>query len=219
MPLPSIADKLKDERSFAFELLRKMFITKTVRFEASRRLEKMHATSRLATSMLSFYVICITVIELLFKQRGHTDNLLLPLATIAAPVFILIIEAHEADKRYLVKADHMHRSAQTIHRLHSGLELMIVEAKLSLETMIRFNNEYQEILREFPQHHENVDYFYSRWLYREEFAESSVGRLATFMRGPILRLVYVWLLPSLLIAAPGTLIGFAITALLGLPAK
>src|ERR1044072_7304290 len=94
-------------KEFADALLRKMDITKGIRFESHRRLVQRHVVSHLAISTLSIYVICIALLEVLVTKDTTLIHFLFPLATIIAPIFILVMEKHLAGEEYLVMADRM----------------------------------------------------------------------------------------------------------------
>gem|GEM_PF-4045466 len=158
--------------------------------------------------MLSVYVICITVIDLIYRERLHTTYpLLIPLATVVAPIFILIIEAHEGSKHHLVTAERMHRSAQRIQVLHALVEELIAKEAATAEALGAISRDYQDILCDFSEHHENVDYFYVQALYPDVFGAThwrAVARLK--IRGLILRGINIWMFPGILIVVPGILL-------------
>jgi hypothetical protein len=193
---------------YAVAMLKRLWRTKSVRFESSRRLVKRDAVSRLSVAMLSVYVICIVVIDLVYHKRlESTYPLLIPLATVVAPIFILVIEAHEGGKHYRVTAERMHRSAQRIQVLHAKLEDLVSRSNISSDAVGAISTEYQQILCDFSEHHENVDYFYVQALNPFDFEpESRARRLRLKIRGIVLRWVDIWALPTFLILVPGTFI-------------
>jgi hypothetical protein len=205
-------------------LLRQLWITKGTRFEANRRLERQHAASHLAISTLSVYVICAALLELLFNSspvdaidavhRG-TLHFLFPLATIAAPIFILVLEKHMVGKHYLVKADRMERSALKIQELHSELRFAAASGTATIDLLNRIREDYESVMQDFTANHDNIDYLYFQTLQTERFpARSTWHYFRTQVRGRMLHYGDVWFVPISLIVLPGSLIGYAIVILL-----
>lgn len=216
MPLPSGDTALVE---FACGLLRKMDITKGVRFDSHRRLQQRHAVSHLAISTLSVYVICVALLELLVTtQRGQLTELmhyLFPLATIIAPIFILVMEKHLAGEQYLVMADRMERSAQKIQQLHSRLHYQVAGGSLTWEKLNEAREEYEEILYDFAGNHDNIDYFYFRSLHPEKFEpRKGWNAIRQHIRGRGLHLVNVWGVPLFLIVVPGSMIVLLVLSIL-----
>lgn len=197
-------------------LLRRLWITKGIRFESNRRLVKQHEATHLAISTLSVYVIWSALLELLVKTidpaAAHTKAVeyLFPLATIAAPVFILVLEKHTAGKHYLVKAERMERSALKIQALHSELEFHVAHGTATPDQVERARSEYELIMRDFTQNHDNIDYLYFMALHPERFGdESGFSLFKRRVRGRIAHYVDVWGVPAALIVVPGALIIYA----------
>jgi len=204
----------QDLAAYTQELLRKLWTTKGVRFESSRRLEKMHALSGVTTAILSVYVIAVTVLQLVTRQETTAMRYLFPLVTIVAPVFILVLEAYEGGKQYRVRADRMHMSAHRVQALHADLQLAAASGAVPLPELSRVNHEYQEILRDFTAQHDNVDYFYFRSLNLKDFSPASPYEAFRWkMKGRLFHYTKIGMLPFTLIVAPGSLLAVAIISL------
>lgn len=223
MTIAAIAEAGAPDRTleYAKELLRKLWITKGIRFEANRRLEKQHEATHLAISTLSVYVICVALFELLLKSASATHattpsaHLLFPLATIAAPIFILVLEKHTAGKQYLVKADRMQRSALKIQALHSELHYDVATGTLTAAGLQKIRVEYEAILQDFTADHDNIDYLYFQALHPYMFGELTPYQAwRRKVRGRLLHHVDVWAVPAFLIIVPGAMIGWAIVSVI-----
>jgi hypothetical protein len=229
-PVPEDEDPVA---AYIRSLLRQLWITKGTRFEANRRLERQHAASHLAISTLSVYVICAALLELLVKSApmgGHTGSaviahggalhFLFPLATIAAPIFILVLEKHTAGKHYLVKADRMERSALKIQELHSELRFAAASGTATTELLNRIREDYEAVMQDFTANHDNIDYLYFQTLQPDKFPEKTKFRyVRQQIRGRVLHYFDVWFVPASLIVLPGALIGYSIFLLLSGGAK
>ncbi len=207
-PLVEMAEKLD----------RTLWITKGIRFESSRRLKQKDRASTLGVSILSAYVVCVTLLEVLVKDKTPTMGVLFPITTIMAPVFTLVLAWYEAGKQYLVRAERMYRSAQQIQRLSPCLELLRASGNVTEGSLKTISDAYQDILEEAAADHENVDYYYFQALHPSKFLEKHRGFWRQFeleVRGRVLHLADVWGLPLAVILMPGLLIAFAVSSLIG----
>jgi hypothetical protein len=199
--------------TYANGLLFRVWVTRGVRFEANRRLEKSHEVSHIAISVLSVYVICIALLELLIHDRSGAIYYLFPLATIVAPIFILVMEKHLAGEQHLVRAERMERSAQRLQRLHGKLDFLIACNDHSAANLEVVRKAYDQILHEFPVSHDYVDYLYFQTLNPAKFViESGFRGFLCRFRGRAYRYIGIWGIPLFLIVVPALMIAFAIVS-------
>ena len=142
---------------YARVLLRRLWITKGIRFGASRRLESKERAANLAIAILSIYVIAFALLDLLFKSDTNSLNWV-PLVTIVAPVLILVLSQHETAKRHLVRSERLSRSARQVERLHSELEFLVSTAGLTKDAIEKVRQDYSVVLNDTSADHDEVDY-------------------------------------------------------------
>lgn len=204
---------------YAKKLERRLWNTKGIRFAAENRLEMKSRASTLAISILSMYVIGVTVLEVLVPAERETalTVILLPLATIIAPVFIMALSEYESAKQYLVRGERMHRTAQAVQEYHSRLEFLRSTGSLTQANVDQIRQSYEAVLRDFSSNHDTVDYHYFQSLHVDrfmEFEKSLWRRFKLTLRGRIAHYVDVWSVPLLLVLIPGALLLVAIASIL-----
>lgn len=215
----SIAPHTEELRKYADELLTRLWTTKAVRFEASRRFSQRDSASRLSISFLSLYVIAVTVIDILLRS-SHSEAypLLFNFIGVVAPVLILVLEAYEGGKHYLVRSDRMHRSAQQVQVLHDRLERFIKLNTVTPEMLEQTDHTYQGIMRDFEEHHENIDYMIVRAMYPHRF-QGAKGKTPTQAGAAWRRFVDIWAVPICILIIPGVMLVKAIVSLAVLNAR
>jgi hypothetical protein len=210
-PTLSREERLHD---YGKALLRRLWVTKGIRFDSSRRYETKQRASNLAISILSVYVIAFALIELIAKSVASDTAKLFPLITIIAPVLILVLSQHESQKGYLVQAERMYKSAQQIEKLHSQLELALACGSPTVDELDRIRATYEEIIHDSFVNHDNVDYFFFQALHPRVFkAPSYWGGLRMRFRGRVLHMWDVWGMPFLVTLLPALLFYYPIQAL------
>ena len=130
------------------KLTSNIWITRGARFNAYRRLARKNHASIFAVSILSFYNVGIA----LFPSIVGTE--IVPPATIAVSIFILIISLLEAGKGYAVKAERMHQNAVDLNYL---LNRINITEKIDREKTESFYNEYYKLIKNCPENHAPCD--------------------------------------------------------------
>jgi SMODS and SLOG-associating 2TM effector domain family 5 len=199
---------------YADELLHKLWTTKAVRFEASKRLTERDHASRLSIAVLSVYVIGATVVELLLRlQHREVHPMLFSFVGVVAPVLIIVIEGHEGAKHYRVRADRMHRSAHQMQKLHDRLARLIKTSKVTLGDLETMEGKYHKIMDDFDEHHEDIDYATVRASHPLRFdpsgKKSGHPLLATWNR-----LLDIWAASACFVLLPAPFLVWAIITLL-----
>ena len=219
-----IKEENPKNRSFPDDLQRRMWITRGVRFVSEDRLKKKHLLSVLAINILSLCVIGLEIISILVKTKTHTMEILFPIAAIVAPVFIIVLSAHENAKRYLVYAERMHRSAQVISNLYSDLEFINHTNGLTDEVLNKLREDYNSALNDTSAHQDDVDYKYFQSLHPKPFLEHDdnflqqlLRQLNLHIRGRIPYYFNVWFLPIIVTILPLGILLLSIWLLINAP--
>ncbi|WP_158510413.1 SLATT domain-containing protein [Roseibium album] len=177
----------------AKRLRRKMHYTKGARFEAHKRLLVKYRLSLWSISILSFYVICISIGLLVFLgQYDPNIGKYLTFLSVAMSVFIIILSLLNESNSYQSHSKSMHDCARDITRLYNSIPL---SNKIDEEYYKEKLREYQIIIDKYDENHESLDLLCHR--FRDPFnGDESV-------RFPYMQYflnVYAW--PIIYILAP-----------------
>jgi low affinity Fe/Cu permease len=136
-------------------LRRKVHKTKGARFEANRRLLKKYRISVWAISILSFYVICISVGLLIFSgDYSYFSGKILTFLSVAMSVFIIILSLLNESDSHQLNAELMHNCARELSELYNGIP---VSNQMDVEELKASFKIYQGILSRFHRNHTDLD--------------------------------------------------------------
>jgi hypothetical protein len=138
------------------KLKRKISITQSARFEASRRQQGKHIASSLTQLLLSCFIFTLSILqcfnfleyELLEKHGNHIQ-----FVSIVVSAFILIFSTWETHQDYKFKEDKFHTFALSLGKFLNQLEDPDKEVNLS-----KIREEYQQELEIFSLNHAPIDY-------------------------------------------------------------
>ena len=152
--VPATASAL--EARAGAQLLAAMRTLTATRFCAARRLERKHALSLFAMSMVSLYFVGLSVWQAIYAPLlDAATNRLVTLVSILSSVFTLVLALLEAMNDYKMKAHHMHACALAVNDLYHEL-LMQPTAEASV--VQGFRRRYNEAVRGCPINHARVDF-------------------------------------------------------------
>lgn len=198
---------------------RKLWVTAGIRFDSNRCLEKKQVASDFAISVLSIYVVAVTVLEALVNiyigkpstpEPNISQWLLFPLTTIIAPIFILVFHHSISGKKYLVNAEVMLRSANLISRLKHRLERLVATAEINPDELKKIIYRYEEVIAKYPENHEDIDFYYFQAKNLAVFERTGFFQ---FLRACSHRIRYccdIWGVPVMLVGIPLPFIFFTI---------
>lgn len=176
--------KKHETRSYIEGFQRRMLITSGVRFLSEERYKRKHLHSVFAVNILSLCVICFELMSILVEEKTRTMNILFPIGTIVAPVFIIILASHENAKMYLVIAERMRRSAQAISKLAHDFEYKRHINGLESD-IFNIHEEYEEVIKDSLTNHDDVDYKYYIQRHPKLFPEVNISycdKIYVYMR-------------------------------------
>lgn len=177
----------------------RMWITRSSRFNASRRLNRKHYCSLASISILSVYGISIPIIQSIVDLSGcsETDQFYSAIATVLS-VFILVISLLETSKNYQIRAEKMHESALAISKLCREIEFIKLNVSASEHELANkakaVCDEYEQSVANCPYNHTVQDYKLCTAQYRKDFAVSAFSSLLIRSRITILD-YWLYLLP------------------------
>ena len=159
----------------AEQLLSAMRTVKAARFNAAERLERKHALSLFAMSMVSLYFVGLSVWQAVYAPTlDDAANRLITLVSIMSSIFTLVLALIESMNDYRMKAHHMHACALAVNDLYHELQLMRpVDAGLVQE----FRRRYNGAVRSCPFNHARVDYLMARAERNVPWEEKAWARL------------------------------------------
>jgi hypothetical protein len=185
------------------DLRRRVEITRDARFQSNLRLERRNKASYLIISVLSLFVITLSLVPNIYILSPAATQALLAL-TIINSVFIIITTFLEASGNFVHRGEQLHRSARKIATVFNQLMLLTSDERKEKDKILQLQKEYQAALDDCPFNHENVDYDLIKAtkpaLFKGRIYD---GRAKSFVR--VLRYAkyraseYLWLLPHLLV--------------------
>jgi SMODS and SLOG-associating 2TM effector domain family 5 len=142
--------------------LDRVWTTKGSRFNAHRRLLGKHSASQFALAVLSIYAIAASVATLVLPQSDYPKLLpALSAATVVASVFILVQGLLESAKNYQLRAFQMQRCGEKLAEHYNLLSAKRYVHRVSEVEYLDAVHEYSTILADYPENHEDNDY----WLF------------------------------------------------------
>jgi hypothetical protein len=142
------------------QLLSAMRTVKGARFNAAERLERKHALSLFAMSMVSLYFVGLSVWQAVYAPiLGEAANRLITLVSIMSSIFTLVLALIESMNDYRMKAHHMHACALAVNDLYHELKLMRPGGAAPLQ---EFRQRYNAAVRHCPYNHARIDYLMAK---------------------------------------------------------
>jgi hypothetical protein len=144
----------------AEQLLAAMRTVKAARFNAAERLERKHALSLFAMSMVSLYFVGLSVWQAVYAPTlDEAANRLITLVSIMSSIFSLVLALIESMNDYRMKAHHMHACALAVNDLYHELKLMRPGDPAELQ---EFRQRYNGAVRRCPHNHSRIDYLMAK---------------------------------------------------------
>lgn len=147
----------------------KLWKTKKIRFTADEWLRAKNKWSTFSISILSFYLIVLSVLSFSeFDLINHSYIKYVPAIALLISVYILILSLFEGAKNYSLEADKMHRCALEIQAQYH--KLLNAKNSNSLSAAIKGDilKEYDSILLRYPNHDETYFEVFKAKNYKED---------------------------------------------------
>jgi hypothetical protein len=138
---------------------RSVEITRDVRFQANLRLSRRQRASSYIVSLLSLYVIGLSLIPNVLKLQQYQSQILLA-SSIVLSVFVIFTPLIDGSQNFYHQGELLHQCARKIANINHRLKNIDVGAdpNLAMKNLEILQKEYQGALDECPTNHENVDY-------------------------------------------------------------
>ena len=143
-------------------LRRKAWITKTARFAASRRVEKLNGVGTNSVNLLAMCALVISVVSFVYSENITKDQVrIVAVASIALAFYSIMLDMTIRAKKYEKKIFAFEHSASRINELTTEIDLLLVSGKRDDEAIKNVSEKYKQILNDFPEQHSELDYKYS----------------------------------------------------------
>ena len=139
-------------------LIARVEITREARFFAKKRLSRRHRLAYYMISLLSLFVILVSVIPNIYEDLVRAQLQLLLAITIVNSVFIIITTITDAAGCYELDAYLHQKCAHRLSTVLNHLYNMKSSNSVDEETLTELHDEYQEVLDDCPVDHGDRDY-------------------------------------------------------------
>jgi hypothetical protein len=136
-------------------LLNSLKYTSASRFNAARRLEQREQRLSVLITLISIYIVSVTLLPYFTKLPDDVTRLL-NFFTVILSISILVASLHYRSNYDSTKAEQHHRSALEINELRR--EIMAYQEAMSLEKFIDFSRRYDAVLQKYSVNHDDIDY-------------------------------------------------------------
>jgi hypothetical protein len=139
---------------------RSVEITRDVRFQANLRLASRQRSSSYIVSLLSLYVIGLSLIPNIFALQQYQSQILLACSIILS-AFVIFTSLIDGSQNFYHQGELLHQCARRIAAINHRLKNIDTDkdATEALSQLEKMQEEYQRALDECPINHDNVDYF------------------------------------------------------------
>lgn len=133
-------------------------ITASSRFAAAHRLRSLNFAFTLITALASILLIGLSLSAAIFTIEG-TDSKFNNLYSILAAIVVLVLSLIQNAGDYSRRASRFEACALKINCIKQKMETVLDDNRTS-EVLLRFVDEYNQILAEHGENHQPIDYKY-----------------------------------------------------------
>lgn len=159
------------------EFKRSVEITRDVRFQANLRLSARQRHSSYMISLLSLFVISLSLIPNIIKLQNYQSQILLA-CSIVLSVFVIFTSLIDGAQNFYHQGELLHRCARRVATIYLELKNINQDSNdLAKNELKELQEKYREALDECPINHENVDFlreqFYKPHYFNNNFSKSN----------------------------------------------
>jgi hypothetical protein len=139
---------------------RSVEITRDVRFQANLRLASRQRGSSYIVSLLSLYVIALSLIPNILKLEQYQNQILLACSVVLS-VFVIFTSLLDGSQNFYHQGELLHQCARKIATINHELKNIDVEKDVDAarERLKELQHNYQAALDDCPINHDNVDFY------------------------------------------------------------
>ena len=163
--LPAQPDDSRNERALLVQhavddFKRSVEITRDVRFQANLRLSRRQRASSYIVSLLSLYVIGLSLIPNVMLLQQYQNQILLACSIILS-VFVIFTSLIDGSQNFYHQGELLHQCARKIASINHRLKNIDVKADPAgaMQKLEQLQKEYQSALDDCPTNHDNVDFY------------------------------------------------------------
>lgn len=147
------------ENAFAKELDTRIWKTKGSRYNKSRRYKTKNKLSLLSISILTIYVLAISIAEQTkLLEKLITNCEVVSLFTIVISIAILVLSLHESSHGYEVKSERLYNCGNELTVLYNNLRQIILTNTCNNDNLSEINNQYESIISKYRENQDPCDY-------------------------------------------------------------
>jgi hypothetical protein len=141
------------------EFSRTVEITRDVRFKANHRLGRRQRLSAYIVSLLSLYVISLSLLPNIFELKSYQNQILLACSIILS-VFIIFTSLIDGSQNFFYQGELLHTCARKVATIHHALKNVDISADVSegRKQLEQFQEQYRSALDECPVNHSDADF-------------------------------------------------------------
>jgi hypothetical protein len=185
---------------------RSVEITRDVRFQAAIRLTARHTASAYVVSILSLFVIGLSVIPNVYALEAYQSQILLG-SSIVLSAFVIFTSLIDGAKNFYHQGELLHACARKVATVYHELKNVdpIEENAKNWEILRGLQEEYRAALDDCPVNHANVDFlkvqsrkpplFQNDYSWGWEWGEARFKRVLCFVG------CWAWILPHVIALA------------------
>jgi hypothetical protein len=182
-------------------LLKKMWQTKSARFNGHARLIRRHWLSIAATSLLACYLVALSLFQIVFEESISRAGLkLISVTSIVVSVFLIMITLYESARDYRGEAERLNKNALAISELYNEFQgLSLTEADAQRPTFVR---SYSHLMKDAELGHADIDLYRFRIPNARELAIPAGHYCAMLARTSLLLVAEYWTYAAMIIVPP-----------------
>jgi hypothetical protein len=145
------------------DFVRSVEITRDVRFQASLRLKKRQILASYIISLLSLFVIGLSLLPNFLKLEPFQNQILLA-CSIVLSVFVIFTSIIDGSQNFYHQSELLHSCGRQVARVYyQARDLAINAADDDVsEKLIELRENYQEALDDCPINHESCDFYFQK---------------------------------------------------------
>lgn len=182
------------------EFKRSAEITRDVRFQANLRLMRRQRLSSYTVSLLSLYVIALSLIPNILSLRHYQSQILLACSIVLA-VFVIFTSLIDGAQNFYHQGELLHQCARRIadiNRKAKNIDVDDIDPSQAKKELEQLQQDYQKALDECPTNHDNVDYYREMLikphLFTASYPKKFQWAFRTSLRVRVWVGTYLWLL-------------------------
>lgn len=161
---------------------RSVEITRDVRFQANLRLAARQRNSSYLISLLSLFVIALSLLPNIIALQPYQSQILLACSVVIS-AFVIFTSLIDGSQNFYHQGELLHQCARRVATVHHELKNLDPEndfehAKLRLTQL---QEQYRQALDDCPINHENVDFIkeqsYKPYHFPQNFSDHKIVRL------------------------------------------